>query len=265
MPKILIAIKCCHARQDFAEASRQTWIKNIQGMDYRVFYGHGFSGRYRTEGIVEPQPRELKPDEIQLGVPDGYSNLCTKIHAMIRWAYEQGYDFLFQVDDDTYVHPDRLLNSNFKDYDFVGGDSVGIDEHRRIFKYQGGVNASGPAFWLSRKSMEIVLRYPPPDANCPDEPWLGWVLRTNGTKVKADPRMGCYGNLPLDGGSYEFISHTLPKEDEIIAEWEYGPQEMIEIHQQWTSGTRRLPQVYIPNPNRKLDMFAAGCHIKNPA
>jgi hypothetical protein len=250
--KILIAIKCCHARQDFAEASRQTWIKKIpSGIDYRVFYGHG--------------QHELKPDEVQLDVPDGYLDLCTKIHEMIRWTYDHGYDFLFQVDDDTYVLPDRLFLSDFRSHDFVGGESFGIDEYQRIFRYVGGVNASGPGFWLSRKSMEIVLRYPRPAHANPDEPWLGWVLRTNGTRVKQTPRLGCYGNIPKDGGHYEFVNCTLPEEKEIIAEWEYGPQEMLAIHREWESGTRRLPKPKQLEPNRKLDVTIAGVRLKNPA
>jgi len=245
-------VKCCHARQDYADASRQTWIKDIHGLDYKIFYGHGH--------------HELKSDEVQLDVPDGYQDLCSKIHEMIRWAYEQGYDYLFQVDDDTYVLPDRLLASDFKNHDFVGGESFGIDEHRRIFRYEGGVNASGPGFWLSRKAMQIVLGYQRPGHESPDEPWLGWVLRTNGTRVKSTPRLGCYGNLPLGGGSYEFKSGTtLPEETEIIAEWEFDPQGMAAIHEQWKSGTRRLPQALPVNPNRAVDMFVAGCRIKNPA
>lgn len=251
MNKILIAVKCCHSRQNYAEASRQTWIKNIHGMDYKVFYGHG--------------SHELKSDEVQLDVPDGYPDLCTKIHEMIRWAYDHGYEYLFQVDDDTYVHPDRLFSSDFRNRDFVGGESFGIDEHKRIFKYQGGVNASGPGFWLSRKAMEIVLGFPRPGSESPDEPWLGWVLRSKGTHVKADTRLGCYGNLPLDGGSYEFTNCTLPEEKNIIAEWEYGPEGMLAIHKQWQSATRRLPQARPTPVNRKIDMVVGGCHIKNPA
>lgn len=250
MNKILIAIKCCHAQQDFAEASRKTWIQNVRGMDYKVFYGQG--------------QHELKSDEVQLDVPDGYEDLCIKIHEMIRWAYEQGYEYLFQVDDDTYVHPDRLLVSDFRNHDFVGGESFGIDEYRRIFRYQGGVNASGPGFWLSRKAMEIVLGFPRPGHAHPDEPWLGWVLRTKGTKVRIDARLGCYGNLPLDGGSYEFVNCSLPEEKQIIAEWEYNPKQMVEIHQQWMAAKRRLPQTKIVDKS-KIDMVVAGCRIKNPA
>jgi hypothetical protein len=251
MHKILIAVKCCHTRQEFAEASRQTWIKNIHGMDYKIFYGRG--------------EHALKPDEIQLDVPDGYPDLCTKIHEMIRWAYSHSYDFLFQVDDDTYVHPDRLFASDFRNHDFVGGSSFGIDEYNRIFKYQGGVNASGPGFWLSRKSMAIVLQYPQPGHESPDEPWLGWVLRSNGTKVKEDARLGCYGNLPLEGGAYEFSHCSLPEENQIIAEWEYDPAGMVAIHQQWQDGTRRLPQMKPKEENRKLDIVVGSCHFKNPA
>lgn len=231
---------CCHARQDFAEASRQTWIKDIQGADYKIFYGRGISGRRRNEDVSELS-HELESDEVELDVPDGYLDVCIKIHEIIRWAYEQGYDYLFKVDDDTYVRPEKLIASNFKDYDFIGGESFGIDSNNRLFRYLGGVNASGPGFWLSRKSMGLVLKYPRPGHAHPDEPWLGWVLRSQGTRVKQDDRLGCYGCLPTDGKGYEFVYCNLPKEENIIAEWEYTPEKMKAIHQQWKTGTRTLP------------------------
>lgn len=241
-PKILIAIMCCHSRRDFAEASRQTWIKDIQGADYKIFYGYGPSGSRRNENVQLVNERELKPDEVLLDVPDNYLDICAKIHEIIRWAFEQGYDHLFKVDDDTYVRPDRLLASDFKDYDFVGGESFGIDEHSRLFRYQGGVNPSGPGFWLSRKAMQIAVSFPRPGHAYPDEPWLGWVMRSNGTNVHMDARLGCYGNLPMNGETFEFVHCNLPKEETIIAEWEFSPEKMLAVHEQWKTGTRRLPQ-----------------------
>lgn len=249
MPKILIAIKCCHIRQDFAEASRQTWIQDIHGMDYKIFYGQG--------------SHELKPDEVQIEAPDGYYDLATKIYDIVRWVYEQGYEFLLQLDDDSYVRPDQLLKSNFFQHDFVAGVSLGVDEHNRIFPYLSGQSATGPGFFLSRKAMEVIVNSPRPAHGWPDEPWVGKVLETAGIKVNRTGLMGCYGNLP--SGEFEFCPGvSLPKESEIIAEWEYSPEEMLAVHRQWKNGNRKLPTQKIIE-NRKLDVVIGTSHFKNPA
>lgn len=249
-PKILIAVKCCHIRQDFADASRQTWIKNLRGIDCKVFYGHG--------------QHELKDDEVQVDAPDGYYDLATKMYEMICWAYKQGYDYVLQLDDDTYVRPSRLLQSDFFNNDFVAGVSVGI-EHNRLFQYVNGQSASGPGYWLSRKSMEIISNSPRPGHGWPDEPWVGQVLERSGVKVCRTDSMGCYGNIPR-GESFELsVGCRMPKEETVIAEWEYNPKEMLEVHRQWQTGTRFFPQGIAPSPDKKHDVIVGSCHFKNPA
>lgn len=248
--KILIAIKCCHARQAFAEASRQTWIKNLQDVDYKIFYGHGH--------------HELKSDEVQIDAPDGYYDLATKMYEMIRWAWEHGYDFLLQLDDDTYVRSTQLHRSNFFKHNFVAGVSFGVDEHNRVFQYLTGQSATGPGYWLSRKAMEIIINSPRPAHAWPDEPWVGQVLEKNGIKVHRSNLMGCYGSVP-NGRSYEFCPNCwFPTEEAVVAEWEYDPETMPVVHAQWESGNRRLPQEKFVDKT-KVDVFVAGCRIKNPA
>lgn len=238
---------CCHARQDFAEASRQTWINNIQGADYKIFYGRG--------------NHPLKFDEVQLDAPDDYYHLITKIYEIVKWAFAHGYDYILKCDDDVYVLPDRLIASNLRKWDFVGGESFGIDENNRLFRYQGGVLAPGGAWWLSRKAMQAVLSFERPEEGA-DEPWVASALKQHGIQVHIDARIGCYGNLPY--GDYEFVNCYLPKELEVIAEYEFNPAQMIANHQQWKTGTRILPKEKRVDKN-KVDMMVAGCHIRNPA
>jgi hypothetical protein len=227
MLKILIAIKCCHTRQEFAEASRQTWVRNIHGMNYRIFYGHG--------------QHELKPDEVQLDVPDGYDDLASKIYEIFSWALKHEYDYVLQVDDDTYVRPEKLLQSNFQQYDFVAGSSFGVDECNRLFQYVAGQSSTGPGFWLSKKAMNVVVNSLPPSHGQADEPWIGKVLNHHGIRVYRTTSMGCYGNLPHSGIKELCLNCWLPETEDIIAEWEYNPEQMIAVHKQWETGTRTLP------------------------
>jgi len=224
MTKILIAIRCCHSRQDYAQAQRETWLKN-SSVDYKIFYGDGH--------------HELKDDEVQLLVPDDYDHVLLKAWRMIEWAYEQGYDFIFKCDDDVYAFPDRLASSDYVNWDFVGGESFGIDG-KRLFRYVNDRTAPGGAYWLSRKAMEAVLGVMGHGDG--EERWMAEVLSKQNIRVHIDSRTGCYGNLPV--GSYEFLHGSLPKESEVIALYEFNPDEMRAEHEQWRNGTRKFPTDY---------------------
>lgn len=244
--KILIAIMCCHERQEYAEASRQTWIKDIRGADYKIFYGRG--------------NHDLKDDEIQLDVPDGYYNLITKIYGIVQWAYSHGYDYILKCDDDVYVLPARLVSSDFSKYDFIGGESFGIDECNRLFRYQNTVLAPGGCWWLSRKSMQAMLSRPQPGEGA-DEPWVADVLKNSGIPVRIDNRIGCYGNIPE--GSYEFVHCSLPNASSIIASYEYNPAEMLAEHDKWKIGIRTMPSE-VP-AKQDIEIRIGSCHFKNLA
>lgn len=220
--KILIAIRCCHSRQDYANAQRKTWLKNSP-VDYKIFYGDGH--------------HELLDDEVQLSVPDDYDHVVTKAQKMFEWAVEHDYDFIAKADDDVYAFPHRFLASDYTKWDFVGGESFGIDEHRRLFKYWNDRIAPGGFYCLSKKAMQTLISVKGPGDG--EERWIAEVLSKQGIKVHLDDRTGCYGNLKPD--SYEFINASLPKESEVIALYEFSPEEMVVEHDQWLNGTRKFP------------------------
>ena len=76
-----------------------------------------------------------------LGVPDDYDALARKTEALCRYALDAGYDRLLKIDDDGWI--------NFRKFKVVEADYAGI----RNANY-----ASGGAYWLSRRSMEIIVR-----------------------------------------------------------------------------------------------------------
>ena len=89
--RLLIAIASCGKFRARVQALRDTWIPAVKDMDVRVFLGH------------HAEPGQ---DEVQLDVPDDYKHLRHKVQAMFRWAVDQGYDYVFKVDDDVLVLPE---------------------------------------------------------------------------------------------------------------------------------------------------------------
>lgn len=171
MAKILLAIISCenNAFLGYPQAQRNTWLRDIvkyPDLDYRFFYGDGkptgedenaamgtYSGvesAYPNHRHVKP-PVEFKPqpDEVVLvNTPDDYGHHAHKTRNKIRWAIDKGYDYILTCNDDLYLDVDRFMNSDFKDYDFLGRRATDTFIH------------GGPGICLSRKSAEILASSP---------------------------------------------------------------------------------------------------------
>ncbi len=133
MPKILFAILSCHALRHFEQTQRNTWLRDIPSGDYKFFLGN-------PEGTADL-------DEVFLNVGDGFEDITDKTIAMYRWALERAYDFVFKADLDTFVRPRQLLQSDFQQYDYTGG--------------QNSFFASGGAgYWLSSRALQLVVDFP---------------------------------------------------------------------------------------------------------
>ena len=161
--KVLIAITCCHHRYAKADLLRELWTRNVEGADVRFFYGRG--------GYLKPLD-----DEVYLDCRDDYDGLTNKSKAIYSWALEHGYDYVFDVDDDTYVRPALLLASGFEKYDYIGRLST-----------LGVIYASGgPGIWLSKKALEILAVAPENDTV--DDRWIGNTLAQHGIRLQHDLR-----------------------------------------------------------------------------
>ena len=165
--KALIAIYTC-GRPKYKEriqTLQETWIPlAAPGTDIRFFDGE------------------------RLGVPDDYFSLPQKTKALCKYALQHGYDYMLKVDDDTYIHPDRLA---LPDADYAGifikANDCGFPP--RFPNSPKGTHpfdyASGGAYWLSRRAMEIVV-----DAEIDDwaeDRWVGQALARQGIKLKVLP------------------------------------------------------------------------------
>lgn len=162
--KILIAVTCCHGHEEQAGLLRRLWTKDVpDDVDCFFFFGRGTK-------------RPALPDEVFLECGDGYHDLTEKSKAIYRWAVAYGYDYVFDVDDDTYVRVSRLLASDFGNYDYVGRLST------LAVIYASG----GPGIWLSRKALEILVREPVTDTV--DDRWVGNTLAAHGIRLHHDLR-----------------------------------------------------------------------------
>lgn len=134
------------------QAQRDTWLRGLGGLaDYKFFMG---------------RPASEDSDVVSLDMPDGpiwlsYRDgprtlvLNRKTEALVKYAYENGYDYVFKCDDDTYAWPDRLLWSGFEKYDYSGF----VDRHyaRDIGFYHWAQGGSG--YWLSRRAMFVIVEH----------------------------------------------------------------------------------------------------------
>lgn len=140
--KVLIAIVSCNDPRYYPEKTnvqRETWVQDIEGADYRFFFG-------RTN-------RKSFLDEVILGCPDDYQSLNLKTRAILEWAAERGYDAVFKCDDDSYVFPKRLLRSGIQKYDYAGcyipAGEIGSISYPAF--------AGGGGYWLSARAIRLIL------------------------------------------------------------------------------------------------------------
>jgi hypothetical protein len=207
--RLLIAILSCHSNghgsdwgSELREAQRDTWLCEAV-VDHRYFLGRG-------EGSAEA-------DEVWLDVPDDYDSLPIKSLALIAWAYEHDYDFIFKCDDDTYCRIDRLLSSGFEAHNYSGFRKISPWFGWAIEFAQGGAG-----YWLSRLAMQAVLGFAgKPCIWGPEDLNLARMLAVHGIRLHHDPR-------------YQWTMDMVPRPDnDIITAHRCTPQDFERIHSQW--------------------------------
>jgi Galactosyltransferase len=182
----LIAVTTCHNYEYFdagaghkngpnkerASAIRNTWFKQWQEdfkdqIDLKFFYGWGAE---RCPDV----------DEVFLDCPDDYSHLPGKVQKIFDWSLHNGYEQVLKIDDDVFLYVDRLVdNFGFDDY-------RGYEVEAAIGKY-----ASGTAYWISKRSMEIVVASELPADEWAEDKAVGLLLSRNGVKLTHDDRFHC--------------------------------------------------------------------------
>ena len=172
-----------HARSGMRPTIRETWIPNVpkDKADVLFFVGRDYTGEEK--------------DVIKLDCNDGYQGLIEKVRAVSRWASAHGYDYFMKIDDDVVIIPEKLFNSDFYNYDFVGCDNgdMPIETCRcgkKECKQRTGVYITpwGFHYVVSRKGMGFINSAELPDHGANDECWIAHVLGEQGMFLHNDGR-----------------------------------------------------------------------------
>ena len=91
-------------------------MKDVVGADVVFFKGWSIYG-------------ERASDEVCLDVDDDYKELKDKVNAIHRWALQRGYEYLWKVDDDVYLRPERLLALNLSTTAVLSQSTKGKRSH----------------------------------------------------------------------------------------------------------------------------------------
>ncbi len=139
--KIAIALMSCKAHEDRHAYQRMTWLQNCE-LDYFWFMAGKPTGR--------------QGNYLYLDCADTYDALPIKSQKMIQWAYDQEYDWLCKMDNDSYCRPERLLTSGYWNHDYSGVVKAPPSAKPNFnTPYCHG----GAAYWISRKAMKVIAEY----------------------------------------------------------------------------------------------------------
>jgi len=211
--KVLIGIAGCHKNQHKADALRATWVKDVRGADVRFFAGG--------------QGTNQKPDEVWLDCPDDYDHRLPKVYAMFDWALTQGYDYLWKVDDDVYLRPERLLALPLRHFQ-------GNFMPHQTFKLVGTILGACAGF--SRHAMETVLREPLPPYHLRfEDVFVTLILLSAG--IEAYQLKHVMPWTHRRGG--EFVNNLQQPphpNNQVVASFEYTPEQLVAIHEGFMSG-----------------------------
>ena len=135
-------------------------------------------------GIEALTAAERHADLLLLPCPDPYIALPQRTRCFCQWALtNNGWDYLFKCDDDTYVAAQRLAA-----YEPLGRDYIGAE-------WTPGVayGSGGGGYLLSRRAAAIVAEKLTHEQGAEDL-LVGEVLRAAGVKLSIEPRFTPFAN-----------------------------------------------------------------------
>lgn len=153
--KLLVAISSCGRYEANHQSMRDTWLPEAKqlGIDYKFFVE---AGSKASDDTIVTQNED-------------WAMTC-RLKYKVRWAFTQGYDYVFSCFPDTYVRSDRLFACGFEKFDYFGS----VYKHANpgaTFYCHGGAG-----YLLSRPAMEVVSKQESSYLN--DDCWLGDILST---------------------------------------------------------------------------------------
>jgi hypothetical protein len=207
MTALLLAIVTCEARKEWANAQRDTWVKDCRH-DVRFFLAR--------------QPRDPLADEVFVDSGDGYEALAAKVREVSRYAHAAGYQTLLKLDDDTICWPTRLV---LPQAHYVGWKQ----------EPESGNWCSGMAYWLSRDCMKVISEAELPATSvavpAPEDRWTGGELKKAGIVAQRAPQ----GSIQWIGQRRHFGGRPLPANlraqlSRAYAAGEFMPHEFVQAY-----------------------------------
>jgi hypothetical protein len=207
--KVLIAVVTCIGNNLRIEAQRKTWVPQVEGADVRFFVG---------DSSLTTQA------DVYLPVGDGYFDLPNKVKAIFKWGLDQGYDYIFKVDDDVYLRPERLLSCGFENNNYYG-----VCQPKNSY-------ASGFIYCLSSKAARLVVESQIED--WAEDRMVGVTLSQHGIMCCSDSRHVIlydhkHNNL--------YLGTSGPRRwNDIISAGELEPENMFDEHFLWCNSNVSL-------------------------
>jgi hypothetical protein len=170
------------------------------------------------------------PHYVELDAPDDYKGLPEKVRKIFEFALRAGYDFCCKTDDDGYF--------NFRKFKIVEADYAGI---RKPGDYAGG-----GAYWLSRRSMELVVEHGIDD--WAEDRGVGTLLAKHGIRLTDIPYIQPGRGIAAGYGHGCSCSDAACIEKRSKPVWEYFPDASV-ITQLSPEQVRACHRFY-ENPSR---------------
>jgi hypothetical protein len=227
--KWLIAVGSCEAyeRKGNNDAMRNTWLEEASklGIPHRFF--HGFGATQKDDVVIVP-------------CDDSYGGLMQKDKWMYAWAIEQGYDYVYRCDHDSYCRPERLLKCEFEKYDLAG--------------CKGPMNSieGGPGFFISNRACQIYVdeieeackghviqgKYVDTDYhNSYLNDWWTTALVTDHNLIKAGSSSFVHLTSIDEMGPRKNNNYISAHLSTIKGKENYSPSFMLQKHQEWLNST----------------------------
>jgi hypothetical protein len=216
--KTLIACTTCHGEAFRVKAASQllTWGKSVCGADLKFFCGRSEDGRK----------------------PYSYEE---KMLAIFRWALDHGYEYVWKIDDDVYLRPERLLAVKPFDYCGMVVDLNYYDDGVYVTRARA---ALGGIYGLSKRSLECLTAPDTrPDFALFEDGWVSLQLKAFG--IVPEPINHVVGYTHVKGEDIKNlfccakiadIKNTLPPTplNNVIAGFEYDQFQMMRLHALFT-------------------------------
>jgi hypothetical protein len=205
-------VKVTRQTEGRVEAVRSTWWKDVKTfsdyVDAKFFYGR-----------TSDKTRKPLADEVFLDVEDDYEHLPQKMRAIYKWAVDHGYDYVFKADDDGFLYIDRLLRTNYANFDQLGFSNCTHGLGNKCQCYVTG----GCGYFLSKRAMQAVINEP--ITHWAEDLTTGKALRRHGYK-----RAGHSGFLPGFDAHFVDVNEILKSGKQYVSLHAVTPEGMHALY-----------------------------------